>query len=173
MSSFIKIILKVVVSFLLFVLLIGWFFQALGPLFVFIVVIVILIILIYEFISHAKNRRDRILVIVSVMTILVGLCFILLNYTTNKLFFNEAKLLSDAIQNKCCSNQRCPAIMEGWKMSKWGEQEYFQSDDNWRYGFSTRMYYRIVDDGQVFHLRLRYNIDDSVYFTGGLDQCRK
>jgi hypothetical protein len=173
MSSFLKISLRIIVSLFLFIVLIGWFFQASWPLIVLIVVIITLIVLIYENIFCAKNRRDSIVIIISITVIVVGLSFIFLEDSTRKIFFKDAKLLSDVIQQKCCSDHRCPNRMEGWRMEKTEDHEYFVSNDNWKYGFSSRMIYRISNDGKKFRLRLRYNLNESEYFTGGVDQCGK
>lgn len=76
--------------------------------------------------------------------------------------------LGRQIQQACDANGVCPEFVEGWEQSGGGQLVYRILYG--KYGTKYPLSYSVSEDGKEFMIKVRHNIDETFYVTGGVDR---
>lgn len=72
------------------------------------------------------------------------------------------------IQRACDANGVCPKVVKGWEQSGGGQLAYQILYG--KYGTKYPLSYSVSEGGKEFVIRVRHNIDEVFYVTGGVDR---
>jgi hypothetical protein len=122
-------------------------------------------------IAQPKTKRDKFIIIVSLITLLTCFTVVELKYLSMKKGIAVATEVTSTAQKECCEKGICPQAILGWKSQDNGK--YYDSGHQDAYTFWYIIHYKTSDDHKRFSLKMRYGLDNFDYFYGGVDNCGK